>query len=81
MRLVVVQRQEGRQGFVLLPKRWMVERSFAWVSRFRRLALKHRIDEICTQYPFYGSDASRRSCATPAGHAPPGLAGLPELTN
>jgi transposase len=36
--LVVVQRPEGSQGFVLLPKRWVVERSFAWVSRFRRLA-------------------------------------------
>jgi transposase len=28
----------ARQGFVLLPKRWVVERSFAWASRFRRLA-------------------------------------------
>ena len=38
MRLVVVQRPEGSHGLVLLPKRWVVERSFAWVSRFRRLA-------------------------------------------
>jgi transposase len=38
MRLMVVKRPEGSQGFVLLPKRWVVERSFAWVSRFRRLA-------------------------------------------
>ncbi len=38
MRLVVVKRPEASQGFVLLPKRWVVERSFAWVSRFRRLA-------------------------------------------
>ena len=38
MRLVVVQRPEGSHGFVLLPKRLLVERSFAWVSRFRRLA-------------------------------------------
>jgi transposase len=28
----------ARQGFVLLPRRWVVERSFAWASRFRRLA-------------------------------------------
>jgi transposase len=27
-----------RQGFMLLPKRWVVERSFAWTARFRRLA-------------------------------------------
>jgi transposase len=38
MRLVVVQRPEGSHGFVLLPRRWVVERSCAWVSRFRRLA-------------------------------------------
>jgi transposase len=38
MHLVVVKRPEGSHGFVLLPKRWVVERSFAWVSRFRRLA-------------------------------------------
>ncbi len=28
----------ARRGFVLLPRRWVVERSFAWVTRFRRLA-------------------------------------------
>jgi transposase len=27
-----------KRGFVLLPRRWVVERSFAWVARFRRLA-------------------------------------------
>jgi transposase len=30
--------QVPREGFVLLPKRWVVERSFAWLARFRRLA-------------------------------------------
>ncbi len=34
----VVKLPTARQGFVLLPKRWVVERSFAWASRFRRLA-------------------------------------------
>lgn len=38
IRLVVVKLPEARQGFVLLPRRWVVERSFAWLSRFRRLA-------------------------------------------
>jgi transposase len=38
IRLIVVKRPEASQGFVLLPKRWVVERSFAWTSRFRRLA-------------------------------------------
>jgi transposase len=35
--LVVVKLQEAKRGFVLLPRRWVVERSFAWAARFRRL--------------------------------------------
>lgn len=38
MNLTVVKHKTAKRGFVLLPKRWVVERSFAWVSRFRRLA-------------------------------------------
>lgn len=38
IRLEVVKLPEARQGFVLLPRRWVVERSFAWLTRFRRLA-------------------------------------------
>jgi transposase len=36
--LEVVKLQEAKRGFVLLPRRWVVERSFAWATRFRRLA-------------------------------------------
>lgn len=36
--LVVVKLDEAKRGFVLLPRRWVVERSFAWATRFRRLA-------------------------------------------
>lgn len=36
--LVVVKLEEAKKGFVLLPRRWVVERSFAWTARFRRLA-------------------------------------------
>jgi transposase len=36
--LIVVKLAEAKKGFVLLPKRWVVERSFAWTGRFRRLA-------------------------------------------
>jgi transposase len=36
--LMVVKLAEAKKGFVLLPKRWVVERSFAWAARFRRLA-------------------------------------------
>jgi transposase len=38
IRLEVVKLPEARKGFVLLPRRWVVERSNAWLARFRRLA-------------------------------------------
>jgi transposase len=34
----VVGRSPAAVGFEVLPKRWIVERTFAWLSRFRRLA-------------------------------------------
>lgn len=36
--LEVVKHSQAKHGFVLLPRRWVVERSFAWAARFRRLA-------------------------------------------
>ena len=43
IQLIVVKRSEAKRseakrGFVLLPRRWVVERTFAWLTRFRRLA-------------------------------------------
>src|SRR5215472_5160995 len=35
-RLEVVRRPEGSTGFVLVPKRWVVERTLAWLGRCRR---------------------------------------------
>ncbi len=37
IRLEVIKLPEAKRGFVLLPRRWVVERSFAWATRFRRL--------------------------------------------
>jgi transposase len=36
--LIVVKLPTVKKGFVLLPRRWVVERSFGWMTRFRRLA-------------------------------------------
>lgn len=36
--LLVVKHTEAKRGFVLLPRRWVVERSIGWAARFRRLA-------------------------------------------
>jgi transposase len=37
LQLEVVQLPKAKRGFVLLPRRWVVERDFAWSARFRRL--------------------------------------------
>lgn len=45
--LAVVKLPTVKRGFVLLPRRWVVERDFAWMSRFRRLARdQERLAEV-----------------------------------
>ena len=36
--LEIVRKEEGQKGFVVQPTRWVVERSIAWLNRYRRLA-------------------------------------------
>ena len=53
IRLEVVKLPSAKRGFVLLPRRWVVERSFAWMARFRRLARDYeRLDETLTGLHF-----------------------------
>ncbi len=41
IRLEVVKHTEATRGFVLLPRRWVVERTFGWLGRFRWLAREY----------------------------------------
>jgi transposase len=50
--LQIVKRSDAA-GFEVLPKRWIVERTFAWISRNRRLATSN-----ATQRPLLHSSAS-----------------------
>ena len=53
IQLEVVKLADAKRGFVLLPRRWVVERSFAWASRFRRLAKDYeRLPEVVTGLHF-----------------------------
>src|SRR5256885_10128615 len=36
--LAIIKRSDQEKGFQLLPKRWVVERTFAWLGRYRRLS-------------------------------------------
>ena len=38
IKLEVVKLPQAKRGFILLPRRWVVERSFAWMAHFRRLS-------------------------------------------
>jgi transposase len=49
--LSVVKLPAAKRGFVLLPKRWVIERDFGWMSRFRRLARdQERLAEVLTGF-------------------------------
>ena len=51
LRLEVIKHHEAKRGFVLLPRRWVVERTFAWAARFRRLARDYeRLAETLAAY-------------------------------
>jgi len=44
--LEIVNREPGQKGFQILPRRWVVERTFAWLGRYRRLSKDY---ERCPQ--------------------------------
>jgi transposase len=51
IQLEVVKLPEAKRGFVLLPRRWVVERGFGWMARFRRLARDYeRLSETLKGY-------------------------------
>ena len=46
IKLEIVNREPGQKGFQVLPRRWVVERTFAWLGRYRRLSKDY---ERCPQ--------------------------------
>jgi len=45
--LEIVQRNDDLSGFVVLPRRWVVERTFAWLGRYKRLVRDY---ELCPEH-------------------------------
>jgi putative transposase len=41
--LQIVRRPDATKGFTLLPRRWVVERTFAWLGRYRRLSKDYEV--------------------------------------
>ena len=68
IRLEVIKHTEAKRGFVLLPRRWVVERSFAWAARFRRLARDYeRLAQTLAAYHYlaFAYLMLHRALATP----------------
>jgi len=59
--LEVVKLQEAKRGFVLLPRRWVVERSFGWAARFPRLLATP--NDWRLRYPVFTGWPSLASCS------------------
>ena len=53
--LDIVLRPEGAQGFVVLPKRWTVERTFGWLNRYRRLSKDYEVYTDHSEGMIYGA--------------------------
>ena len=67
IKLEVVKLPEAKRGFVLLPRRWVVERSFAWATRFRRLVRDYeRLPETLKGLHFVAASCLMLSKALPA---------------
>lgn len=46
LRLEIVRRLQGIKGFVVQPKRWIIERTFAWLIHNRRLVRNYETREV-----------------------------------
>jgi putative transposase len=53
VRLEIVKRAARAQGFVVLPKRWIVERTFAWVGKYRRLSKDYEYHTAASEAMIY----------------------------
>jgi len=53
--LQTVLRPVGAVGFVILPKRWVVERTFGWLSKYRRLVKDYEADIVMREAMIYAA--------------------------
>jgi putative transposase len=51
--LRIVRKPAGQRGFVVHPRRWVVERTFAWLGRYRRLSKDYETDPANSEAMIY----------------------------
>ena len=74
LRVEVVRAPPGTKGFVVLPRRWVVERSFGWLSKYRRVAGRDyetnpRVSEAIIKACFCHLMLRRRAKGPPLKHS------------
>ena len=57
--LDIVTRREGAVGFEVQPRRWVVERTFGWFSKYRRLAKDYEADVEMSEATIYAAMTHR----------------------
>ena len=65
LRMEIVKRSDDVKGFVVVPRRWVVERTFSWLGRNRRLAkdLEDLADTLATFVTLASIQLARRRLA------------------
>lgn len=53
--LEIVKRSDKQVGFVLLKRRWIVERTFGWLSRYRRLSKDYEVQAVVSEAVVYAA--------------------------
>jgi len=66
--LTTILRPTGVQGYVHLPKRWIVERTFGWLGRYRRLSKDYEVNPRSSETWIYIAMIHRMSRYTLPGH-------------
>lgn len=51
--LEIIKRSDAAKGFKILPKRWIVERTFGWFNRYRRLSKDYEFDPKTSETMIY----------------------------
>jgi transposase len=80
LRMAIIKRSDDRKGFVVLPRRWVVERTFSWFGRNWRLAKRTfrnsgrlrcpRLHPACSQAAYQGVGRARRNDGGPQRRRP-----------
>ena len=71
--LEIVRKAAGQRGFVVLPRRWVVERSIAWLGRCRRLSKDYERDPAASESWCYLASIQlllNRLCPRPRAERP-----------